>query len=130
MKKKYLLLRKSLDTCHVESIKKTTNNIQLKFTETLTNIWKQKHDYSHNYFHEILKIIENELKSEPYERDYTFTKDYNIDLSLYLFQRASKDFKEMHEAFKSANDPVNYLERKKEPWGEVEFLLLYILSIK
>ena len=110
MKKKYLLLRKSLETCHVESIKKTTNNIQLKFTETLTNIWKQKHDYSQNYFHEILRIIENELKSEPCEGDYTFTKDYIIDLSLYLFQRASKDFRKMHEAFKSANDPVNYLE--------------------
>ena len=114
MKKKYLLLRKSLETCHVESIKKTTNNIQLKFTETLTNIWKQKRDYSQNYFHEILRIIENELKSEPCEGDYTFTKDYIIDLSLYLFQRASKDFKKMHAAFKTANDPVNYLERKKD----------------
>ncbi|XP_021045219.1 interferon-induced very large GTPase 1 [Mus pahari] len=114
MKRKYLLLRKSLETCHVESIKKTTNNIQLKFTETFKNIWKQKRDYSQNYFHEILKIIENELKSEPCEGDYTFTRDYSIDLSLYLFQRASKDFKEMHEAFKAANDPVNYLERKKD----------------
>ncbi|XP_054875531.1 interferon-induced very large GTPase 1 [Mus musculus] len=114
MKKRYHLHRKSSETCHVESIKKTTNNIWLKFSETLKNIWKQKRDYSHNYFHEILKIIENELKSEPCEGDYTFTRDYIIDLSLYLFQRASKDFKKMHEAFKTANDPVNYLERKKD----------------
>ncbi|XP_021010505.1 interferon-induced very large GTPase 1-like [Mus caroli] len=114
MKNKYLLLRKSLETCQVESIKKTTKDIGLKFTETLKNIWKQKRDYSHNYFHEILKIIENELKSEPCGGDYTFTRDYIIDLSLYLFQRASKDFKKMHEAFKIANDPVNYLARKKD----------------
>ncbi|XP_021045263.1 interferon-induced very large GTPase 1-like [Mus pahari] len=112
--KRKIFFKKSLETCHVESIKKTTNNIQLKFTETLKNIWKQKRDYSQNYFHEILKIIENELKAEPCEEDYTFTRDYIIDLSLYLFQRASKDFKEMHEAFKRANDPVNYLEKKKD----------------
>ncbi|XP_031240781.1 interferon-induced very large GTPase 1-like [Mastomys coucha] len=114
MKKKYGIIPKSLETCHKESINKTTNNILYKFNETLENIWKQKRDYSQNYFHEILRIIENELKSENCEGDYTFTRDYNIDLSLSLFQRASKHFKNMHEAFKSANDPVNYLERKKD----------------
>lgn len=46
--------------------------------------------------------------------EYTFTRDYNIDLSLCLFQRASKIFKEMHKTFKRTNDPVNYLERKKD----------------
>ena len=110
MKKEHVVFTKSLKPHHKLSMDVTTNNILYKFTETLKNIWKQKRDYSQNYFHEILKIIENELKSEPCEGDYTFTKDYIIDLSLYLFQRASKDFRKMHEAFKSANDPVNYLE--------------------
>ncbi|GAB1292508.1 Interferon-induced very large GTPase 1 [Apodemus speciosus] len=114
MKKKYVLLTKSLETCHKESIKKTTSNICFKFNETLKNIWKQKRDYSQNYFHEILRIIENELKSEHCDGDYQFTRDYSIDLSLFLFQRASESFKEMHKAFKNVNDPVNYLERKKD----------------
>ncbi|XP_034365431.1 interferon-induced very large GTPase 1-like [Arvicanthis niloticus] len=113
MKKNYGMFAKSLEAHHKESIKKTTNNICSKFTETLENIWKQKRDYSQNYFHEILRIIEKELKSELCV-DYTFTRAYNIDLSVYLFQRASKSFKEMHKAFKIANDPVNYLERKKD----------------
>lgn len=114
MKKIYGVLPESLETYHKESINEITNNIDLKVTEALKNIWKQKRDYSQNYFHEILRIIENELKSEHCVKDYTFTRDYNIDLSLCLFQRASKEFKEIHEAFKSANDPVNYLERKKD----------------
>lgn len=114
MKKENWLLKKSLQICHKESINKTTNNIHLKFTETLKNIWKQKRDYSQNDFHEILKIIENEQKSEHCEEDYIFTRDYSIDLALCLFRRASKDFKKMHKAFKRANDPVNYLERKKD----------------
>ncbi|GAB1303524.1 Interferon-induced very large GTPase 1 [Apodemus speciosus] len=106
--------RKNLGTCHKESINKVTENIDFKFKETLRNLWKQKRDYSQNYFHEILRIIEDELKPEHCEEDYTFTRDCNIDLALSLFQKASKDFKKMHKAFKSANDPVNYLERRKD----------------
>ncbi|XP_036036642.1 interferon-induced very large GTPase 1-like [Onychomys torridus] len=113
MKKKFLAFSRSLEACHKESINKITNNIDLRFNETIKNIWKQKRDYSQNDFHKILRIIENELKSVSPVEDYTFTRDYNIDLSLCLFQRASKSFKEMHKAFKRANDPVNYLESKK-----------------
>ncbi|XP_052011275.1 interferon-induced very large GTPase 1-like [Apodemus sylvaticus] len=114
MKKKFCMISRSLETYHKESINNTTNNINLKCNETIENIWKQSRDYSQNYFHEILNIIEKEVNSLPCAIDYTFTRDYSIDLALWLFQRASKSFKEMHEAFKSVNDPVNYLERKKD----------------
>ncbi|XP_005351183.1 interferon-induced very large GTPase 1-like [Microtus ochrogaster] len=114
MKKKCIIFSRSLEVCHQESITKTTNNIYSRNNETITNIWKQKRDYSQSDFHEILRTIENELKSVPPEEEYTFTRDYIIDLSLCLFQRASKSFKEMHKAFKRENDPVNYLERKKD----------------
>ncbi|XP_041521987.1 interferon-induced very large GTPase 1-like [Microtus oregoni] len=114
MKKRYLVSKIKLEPCHKESINKTTNNISLRFDEIIKNIWKQKRDYSQHDFHEILMIIENELKSVSPEEEYTFTRDYTIDLSLCLFQRASKNFKEMHKAFKRANDPVNYLESKKD----------------
>ncbi|XP_040612793.1 interferon-induced very large GTPase 1-like [Mesocricetus auratus] len=111
MKNKYHVITKSLETCHKESINKTTKNIFLIYNETITNIWKQKRDYNQNDFHKILRILETSVSPEE---NYTFTRDYTIDLALYLFQRASKSFKEMHEAFKRANDPVNYLEIKKD----------------
>ncbi|KAK7797717.1 hypothetical protein U0070_020801 [Myodes glareolus] len=114
MKKKCIIFPRSLEVYHQESISKTTNNIYSRNNETIANIWKQKRDYSQSDFHEILRIIENEVKSVPPEEEYTFTRDYTIDLSLCLFQRASKSFKEMHKAFKRENDPVNYLERKKD----------------
>ncbi|XP_075827916.1 interferon-induced very large GTPase 1-like [Microtus pennsylvanicus] len=114
MKKRCYIISKTLETCHKESINKTTNNIYLRFDEIIKNIWKQKRDYSQHDFHKIPRIIENELKSVSPEEEYTFTRHYTIDLSLCLFQRASKSFKEMHKAFKRANDPVNYLESKKD----------------
>ncbi|XP_075827919.1 interferon-induced very large GTPase 1-like [Microtus pennsylvanicus] len=114
MKTRYYIISKSLEPCHKESINATTNNIYLRFDDIIKNIWKQKRDYSQHDFHKIPMIIENELKSVSPMENYTFTRDYTIDLSLCLFQRASKSFKEIHDAFKRANDPVNYLESKKD----------------
>ncbi|KAK7797716.1 hypothetical protein U0070_020800 [Myodes glareolus] len=114
MKKQHGLIPTNLETSHKESIKNVTQKIDLRFDETIKNIRKQQCGYSENDFHEILRIIENEVKSVPPEEEYTFTRDYTIDLSLCLFQKASKSFKEMHEAFKIANDPVNYMKRKKD----------------
>ncbi|KAM7329108.1 hypothetical protein ACRRTK_010721 [Alexandromys fortis] len=114
MKKRHGLIPMSLETSHKESIKIITSNIDLRFNEIIKNIWKQQCGYNQNDFHEILRIVENEVKSVPQEEDYILTRDYIIDLSLCLFQKASKIFKEMHEAFKMANDPVNYMNRKKD----------------
>ncbi|XP_031240779.1 interferon-induced very large GTPase 1-like [Mastomys coucha] len=113
MNKKYNFMTRTLKVCDRESINMTTENIITRFNKTINNIHKQQCDYNISYFHEILRIIEDEVKSAPTEERYTFTSKYIIDLSLCLFQRASKSFKEMHKAFKRANDPVNYLERKK-----------------
>ncbi|XP_027260767.2 interferon-induced very large GTPase 1 [Cricetulus griseus] len=123
MKKKYHIFTKSLESCHKESINETTNYIYLRFNETIETIWKQKRDYNQNDFHKILRIIEYKMKSVSPEEDYTFTRDYTIDLSLFLFQKASKSFKEMHKAFKIANDPVTYLESKKD-----DFFLSFKIS--
>ncbi|XP_053518801.1 LOW QUALITY PROTEIN: interferon-induced very large GTPase 1-like [Artibeus jamaicensis] len=108
------LFSRQLEVYDEESIKTTTNHIVSRFNETLDNIQKQQRDYNPNYFHEILKIMEDGVKSTCTEERYTFTSKYKIDLSLCLFQKASEKFKQMHEAFKRANDPVNYLESKKD----------------
>ncbi|CAM9403619.1 unnamed protein product [Rangifer tarandus platyrhynchus] len=96
------------------SINMTTDCIISKVNEIVNKISQQKHDYNPTYFHEILIIIDEEVKSAPTQKRYTFTRRYEIDLSLCLFRRASVKFKEMHKAFKRANDPVNYLQSKKD----------------
>ncbi|XP_032977101.1 interferon-induced very large GTPase 1-like [Rhinolophus ferrumequinum] len=114
MSKKYLIFTKQLEKHDKESIKRTTENIISRFTEYIKNIQGQQYDYNPSYFHKILRIIEEMVKSPPTEGRYTFTSKYKIDLSLFLFRRAAENFKEMHKAFKSSNDPVNYLESKKD----------------
>ncbi|XP_051005113.1 interferon-induced very large GTPase 1-like [Acomys russatus] len=114
MSKKYSFMTRTLKAWDRESINMTTEKIITRFNETINNIQKKQCDYNTSYFHEILRVIEEEVKSAPTEERYTFTSKYVIDLSVCLFRRASKSFKEMHKAFKRANDPVNYLERKKD----------------
>ncbi|KAB0346673.1 hypothetical protein FD754_011530 [Muntiacus muntjak] len=104
----------TIETQDIHSINMTTDCILSKVNETVNQISQQKHDYNPVYFYEILRIIEEEVKSAPTQKRYTLTRKYEIDLSLCLFQRASVKFKEMHKAFKRANDPVNYLQSKKD----------------
>ncbi|XP_036181153.1 interferon-induced very large GTPase 1-like isoform X2 [Myotis myotis] len=114
MSKRLFILTRNVEVSDKESINRTTSRILSRYAETIKNLQRQQHDYNPSYFHEILNIIEEEVKSAPTEERYTFTSKYKIDLSLCLFQRASENFKEMHRAFKRANDPVNYLESKKD----------------
>ncbi|XP_004648767.1 interferon-induced very large GTPase 1-like [Octodon degus] len=108
------LFTNQLESGDKELICVTTNRIFSRFDETITNIWKQNHDYNVNDFYEILRIIEEEVSSAPMNKKYSFTSKYNIDLSLCLFERASKSFNEMHRTFKKSNDPIISLESKKE----------------
>ncbi|XP_036907503.1 interferon-induced very large GTPase 1-like isoform X2 [Sturnira hondurensis] len=114
MTKRFHIISQQLEVQDKESIDRTTGHIISKFNETINNFQRQQCDYNPSYFHEILKIIEDEVKSSPTEERYKFTSKYRIDLSSHLFKRASADFKEMHEAFEKANNPVNYLESKKD----------------
>ncbi|XP_014386100.1 PREDICTED: interferon-induced very large GTPase 1-like [Myotis brandtii] len=123
MSKYFKIITRYLEVHDKESIKRTTDHIFSRYTETIKNLQKQQCDYNPNYFHEILNIIEEEVKPVSTEDRYTFTTKYKIDLSLCLFQRASEIFKEMHRAFKRANDPVNYLKSKKD-----DFLMSFKIS--
>ncbi|XP_006105331.1 interferon-induced very large GTPase 1 [Myotis lucifugus] len=119
----YGLLPRYLEVHDIESVKRTTGHIISRYTKNIKSLQGQQCDYDPSYFHEILNLIEEEVKSAPTKDRYTFTSKYKIDLSLSLFQRASENFKEMHMAFKRANDPVNYLESKKD-----DFLMSFKIS--
>ncbi|KAM4878234.1 interferon-induced very large GTPase 1-like [Sylvia borin] len=75
---------------------------------------QEKRDYSQSFIHEILNEVQKGVKSVPNDAKCTFNKEYSIDLSLYLCKMAAERFKAMHEAFQRANDPVMYLNSKRE----------------
>ncbi|XP_042694559.1 interferon-induced very large GTPase 1-like [Centrocercus urophasianus] len=91
-----------------------TDRIIRRVKENIDQKEKDKMDYSHTFIHEILKEVQEGMDTVPSTEKYTFTKDYSIDLSVYLCKMAAARFKDMHAAFRKANDPVIYLKSKRE----------------
>ncbi|XP_043851266.1 interferon-induced very large GTPase 1-like [Dromiciops gliroides] len=114
MKKKYKVYRPSIDDSDKMTIKQTTEDIMSLVTETIETYSRMGRDYHISYFHEILRLIDKNTDSASEEARYTFTHEYKIDLSLCLCYRAAVNFRDMHTAFKKAQDPVTYLENKRE----------------
>uniref|UniRef100_A0A8C3TWL9 VLIG-type G domain-containing protein n=1 Tax=Catharus ustulatus TaxID=91951 RepID=A0A8C3TWL9_CATUS len=75
---------------------------------------QEKQDYCRNFIHEILNEVQKGVNSVPSNSKWTFNREYIKDLSVYLCKMAAERFKAMHEAFQKANDPVVYLNSKRE----------------
>lgn len=64
-----------------ESVKKNTDHIISRFIEMIVNIRVQHHGYNQKYFHEILNMIVEEVRSVYSQIWYSFTHEYIFDLS-------------------------------------------------
>ncbi|XP_068535187.1 interferon-induced very large GTPase 1-like [Anas acuta] len=113
-KKGFRIFSKSLDDADVNNMHHITESIIMRVKANIEKKEKDKMDYSRTFIHEILKEVGKGMNSVPNTANYTFNKDYRIDLSLYLCRMAAERFKDMHTAFRKANDPVVYLESKRE----------------
>ncbi|KAM3676665.1 interferon-induced very large GTPase 1-like [Ammospiza maritima maritima] len=105
---------RSISSVGVINFQFITNNIIECVTANIAKKEEEKRDYSRNFIHEILNEVQKGVTSIPSNAKYTFNKEYSIDLSLYLCTVAAERFKAMHEAFRKANDPVVYLNSKRE----------------
>ncbi|XP_021246461.1 interferon-induced very large GTPase 1-like isoform X1 [Numida meleagris] len=99
---------------NVSSFQNITDSIIRRVKENIDQKEKDKMDYSPTFIHEILNEVQEGIKTAPSSEKYNFTKDYRIDLSVYLCRMAAPRFKDMHAAFRKANDPAIYLESKRE----------------
>ncbi|XP_063009303.1 interferon-induced very large GTPase 1-like isoform X1 [Melospiza melodia melodia] len=91
-----------------------TDNIIACVKTNIAQKEEKKCDYSQNFIHEILNEVQKGVNSVPSNASCTFNREYCIDLSLYLCTMAAERFKAMHKAFRKANDPVVYLNSKRE----------------
>ncbi|XP_068535151.1 interferon-induced very large GTPase 1-like [Anas acuta] len=113
-KKGFRMFYKGFNDADVNNMHHITDSIIKRVKESIEKKEKDKMDYSRTFIHEILNEVEGGMKSVPNTANYTFNKDYKIDLSLHLCRMAAERFKDMHTAFRKANDPVVYLESKRE----------------
>ncbi|XP_048153773.1 interferon-induced very large GTPase 1-like [Corvus hawaiiensis] len=117
MKKKYFGFfqdPRSISNADVISLQHITDSIIACVRANIDKKEQEKRDYSRNFIHEILNEVQEGVNSIPSNAKCTFNREYSIDLSLYLCRMAAERFKVMHEAFQKANDPVVYLNSKRE----------------
>ncbi|XP_054149385.1 interferon-induced very large GTPase 1-like [Melozone crissalis] len=117
MKKRYFditLVFRSVFNADLINFEQMTDNIIACVRANIAKKEEEKRDYSRNFIHEILNEVQEAVNSVPSNAKYTFNKEYSMDLSLYLCKIAAERFKAMHEAFRKANDPVVYLNSKRE----------------
>ncbi|XP_009941696.2 interferon-induced very large GTPase 1-like isoform X1 [Opisthocomus hoazin] len=113
-KKHWGILPMSFDDADVSSMHRITENIIASVRANIDKKEKEKRDYSRSFLHEILNEVQKGMSSVPSNAKYSFNNNYRIDLSLYLCRMAAERFKDMHAAFRKANDPAIYLESKRE----------------
>ncbi|ROL50866.1 Interferon-induced very large GTPase 1 [Anabarilius grahami] len=76
-----------------------------------------KMGYNINYIQQLTIYTKTRVREhQDGPVNYEFKKQFFMDLVLSIFKRANKMITDQHRLFKEANDPVLYLERKREEY--------------
>ncbi|XP_029915322.1 interferon-induced very large GTPase 1-like [Myripristis murdjan] len=71
--------------------------------------------YTSTYLHEVASYVKDKVKAfESETKTYTFKNHFTVNLLLYVCDIAGNQLLNSHEEFKTNNDPLTYLESKKE----------------
>ncbi|XP_066507654.1 interferon-induced very large GTPase 1-like [Hoplias malabaricus] len=68
--------------------------------------------YNPSHIQEIVLLVKQVIKEHKTSK-YKFTKEFSVDLSLFVCETAKETFEELQEKFRNANDPMVYLQNMK-----------------
>ncbi|MBN3319960.1 GVIN1 GTPase, partial [Atractosteus spatula] len=94
-----------------------TQQIQRAVNKYIDRRTEERVDFNDNFIHEILGLIKSNITDYEKSIEQTiFTKEYEFELSVYLCTTAVERFKKMHTAFRKANNPLTYLQSKRDQY--------------
>ncbi|MBN3312464.1 GVIN1 GTPase, partial [Atractosteus spatula] len=94
-----------------------TQQIQRAVNKYIDRREEEKVDFNDNFIHEILGLIKTNITDyEKSTEQNILTKEYKFELSVYLCTTAVPRFEKIHTAFRRANDPLTYLESKRDQY--------------
>ncbi|XP_072553863.1 interferon-induced very large GTPase 1-like [Paramormyrops kingsleyae] len=79
----------------------------------------EKTDFNQNFIFEILGNVERHIQEYERNENVKFTYEYRVDLSVFVCLSSVQRFQRMHESFKNANNPVTYLQSKREQYFQM-----------
>ncbi|XP_066507653.1 interferon-induced very large GTPase 1-like [Hoplias malabaricus] len=74
--------------------------------------------YNPSHIQEIVLLVKQAIKEHEGSK-YEFTKEFSVDLSLFVCETAKVTFEDLHEKFRNANDPMVYLKNMKPGYCHV-----------
>ncbi|XP_015209393.2 interferon-induced very large GTPase 1-like [Lepisosteus oculatus] len=97
--------------------KELTQQIKTNVNKYMEKKENEKVDFNDNFIHEILGLIKGDINEyEKFLEQNIFTNEYEFELSVHLCTTVVGRFEKMHTAFKRANDPLIYLESKRDEY--------------
>ncbi|XP_063797142.1 interferon-induced very large GTPase 1-like isoform X1 [Pseudophryne corroboree] len=116
-KSKIFMLDENLSAPDQKKIVSVTRALHKRISEYIGQKLPQIMDYQLIYFHEILNILNTEVTSMLGSK-FKYKREYTLYVSLFLCQKAARRFIQINDAFRKANDPLAYLQSKREQFWQ------------
>ncbi|XP_054892120.1 interferon-induced very large GTPase 1-like [Poeciliopsis prolifica] len=120
-------------TQHVEE-SKPKNNLQYEEQELIRSFIKKVEQesleaikskpvatrgYRSTYLQELAKNVKQRVTEFESGKKYTFKKEFTVDLSLFVFDRAEGWLLNSHKIYRENNDALTYLDNKKNEYYNI-----------
>ncbi|XP_048019863.1 interferon-induced very large GTPase 1-like [Megalobrama amblycephala] len=115
--KRWLGLSKEFDA----QINNLITDIVQQVNKTIMSKNIAKMGYNKSYIQELSGFIKAKVTEheDRHKEKYVFKKHFFSDLVFAIFNTVEMTFKEQHDIFKEANDPVLYIARKREEYYNI-----------
>ncbi|XP_072554120.1 interferon-induced very large GTPase 1-like [Paramormyrops kingsleyae] len=102
-----------------EFAQKLHRNVNHMVDEYIRNKELEKTDFNNNFIFEILDEVERHIQEYERNESVKFTYEYRVDLSIFVCLSSVQRFQKMHKSFKKANNPITYLQSKREQYFQM-----------
>ncbi|XP_029915321.1 interferon-induced very large GTPase 1-like [Myripristis murdjan] len=107
--------RKTLPYEENQRIRSFISEVERQSIEKIKTKPVASRGYTSTYLHEVASNVKDKVKAfESVTKTYTFKNDFTANLLLYVCNIAGNQLLKSHEEFKTKNDPLTYLESKKD----------------
>ncbi|XP_049330150.1 interferon-induced very large GTPase 1-like [Astyanax mexicanus] len=123
---KYVKLKKNVwkkkKTCLLHEDQDSIRNLILTVIKQTKDLVKSKSvaqkGYNPGHIQEIVRLVKKAVTKHKSPK-YEFTKEFSLDLSLYVCENAKMTFEDLHKKFSSDSDPLVYIRKKKPEYYNV-----------
>ncbi|XP_043956226.1 interferon-induced very large GTPase 1-like [Gambusia affinis] len=100
-------------------IRSFINEVEQKCLEAIKSKPVATRGYRSTYLQELAKNIKQRVTEFESLNKFTFKKEFTVDLSLYVFDRAEGWLLNAHKIYRDNNDELTYLDNKKNEYYNI-----------